>query len=313
MRIAQPIGLAYPKSLERSPCRCPIPSMHRRFALCGRLATTVLSFSLIKPRTGCKPASLSPLLLADAFRLATESTSGHIRFAAIERIISRERRSLAASEEDTFKNLFVILARDHTSWSGWLAVWNRYPLRNPHMQGALGRALARSTTSAIRAYVDSIELSTSPAEGRACVAACLAEFRCRATPPRRRALWSRAFERWQAWDFAAAEGQELKTRERSELDYAVVRWLVECAEPTLLTAEIDAFADRLKALEANWHSSVASLIGGFNRLLSRHQIFAFARSRTRDNSSNWLCNQEVFTPEIAATTFVRLRYFCNEP
>lgn len=249
---------------------------------------------------------VAPLPLAPALRLATESTSGHIRFSTLDRVANREKRVLSDEEEIALKNLFVILARDNATWSIWLSICNRYPVRHPHLQRPLGRALARSSASAISAYVDSIELSTPKAEGRNCVAKCLAEFRGRATPSRRHLLWSCAFKRWETWNFGVAEGQRLGEPGQSELDYAVVGWLLECADPSLLTAEVEAFADQLKALEADWHSSTASLVTGFYRLLSRYQMFAFSRTRTQEDQ-DWLSGGEIFTPP-AIDEFVRARY-----
>ena len=145
------------------------------------------------------------------------------------------------------------------------------------------------------------------AEGRRCVAECLAEFRRRATLPRRQALFRRAFERWDAWNFGAAQDQGLTAPGRSELDYAVAGWLIEFAEPSYIQAETQAFEDRLKSLEAEWHSSISVLVTRFNQLLSRYQMFAFPGSRSKDGSA-WLLDQEVFTPSAAKSVFVRTRY-----
>ena len=250
---------------------------------------------------------LAPLPLAAAFRLAADSTSKHIRFAAIERAVNRENRALSRDEENAVKHLFVVLARDEDTWPAWITLCNRFPVRHPYLQRPLGRALARSTEGAIRAYVDSIELTTPTAEGRVCVASCLAEFRRRATQSRRQALWRRAFQRWETWNFGAATGQALTAPGRSQLDYAVAGWLIEFTEPSYRTAQLTAFADQLKSLEAEWHSSISSLITKFNRLLSRYQLFAFASSCAPD-TSNWLLEQEVFTPPAAMSAFVRARY-----
>jgi hypothetical protein len=254
-------------------------------------------------KAGPIAASLS---LAAAFRLATESSSGHVRFSALDRVANRVKRMLSDDEEDALKNLFVILARDDAAWPVWLSVCNRYPVRHPNLQRSLGRALARSTASAISAYVDSIQLSTPNAEGRECVAKCLEEFRGRATPSRRHALWSCAFKRWKTWNFGATDGTGLGKLGQSELDYAVTGWLVEYVDPSLLAAEEETFADQLKALEAEWYSSRASLATGFYRLLSRYQMFAFARTRTRE-SSDWLSDGAIVTPP-ALGEFARARY-----
>ncbi len=250
---------------------------------------------------------LEPLSLADAFRLATASTSGHVRFAALERVARREVRGLSAAEETALRNLIIVLAKDRDGWPGWLAVCNRFPVHHPHMQVAFGRALARSEQNALRAYVDSISLSTSDTGMRACVTRCLSEFRARAPEARRRELWSKAFNRWRAWDFGLHEGQELTAIASSALDYAVVGWLIE-GELRRSSEDLErSFEQDLQALNMRWHGSSNSAISGFFRLLSRHQVLAHAINRS-ESDRDWLPGPFVYAPTTAADEFIRRRY-----
>ena len=250
---------------------------------------------------------LSPLPLADAFRLATASVGAHVRFAALERVVRREKRTLVPGEETALKNLLVVLAKDENDWPRWLAVCNRYPVRNPHMQAALGRALARSGERALRNYVDSISLHISHGEGRDCVTRCLSVFRSRASLPRRRALWCEAFERWRAWDFGQDKNQGLTAVARSVLDYGVVGWLVEGGIQEAPPNTDQAFEQELRALDMRWHASVSAAVSDFFRLLSRHQVLAHARGRSISDV-DWLPGPAVYVPAAANDAFTQRRY-----
>lgn len=253
---------------------------------------------------------LRPLPLVDALRLAAASRSGHFQFAALERVLRREGRQLSAQEETALRNLLVVLAKDKDAWQSWLAFCNKYPVRYPQIQGALGRTLARSDESALAAYVDSISISASDSGMRDCVTYCLATFRARAGAGRRRALWRRAFDRWQDWDFGANEDQGLNAVAQSALDYGVVGWVVE-GEPQGSFTDLDrSFQERLRTLDMQWHSSLSSAVSSFLRLVSRYQVFSHAYSQSAA-SPDWLPGPAVRVPAAAADNFVQQRYRWN--
>jgi hypothetical protein len=251
---------------------------------------------------------LRPLPLADALRLAAASRNGHVRFAALERVARREARPLLPAEETALRSLFVVLARDQLDWKKWLAFCNKYPVRYPHMQRALGRALARCDADALKGYVDSISLSTTGADMRECVTQCLTVFRGQARSERRRILWRQAFDRWASWNFGANDGDGLTDVGRCELDYGVVGWLVEC-EPSGSNPE-QAFEDDLRSLDGQWHRSLSVASSDFFRLLSRFQVTAHARSRT-PNCPDWLPGPDLRAPAAAEDPFIQRKYRWN--
>lgn len=254
---------------------------------------------------------MEPLPLGDALRLATASSNGYARFTALERVAYREARDLLPQEETALRNLLIVLAKDANDWPRWLAVCNHYPVRHPHMQAALGRALARSDEFALQAYVESISLSTSDSDTRANVTHCLSVFRAEAGAARRLALWRAAFERWQTWDFAKNEDQNLTSLARSALDYGVVGWLIE-GEPQRSLADLErTFEDDLRTLDMRWHASLSSARSDFLRLVSRHQVLAHATHRTVGNA-DWLPGPSVDLPGVATDEFLRRRYLWND-
>lgn len=250
---------------------------------------------------------MAPLPRADALRLAAASRNGYVRFAALERVAYREVRPMLPQEETALRNLLIVLARDVNEWPRWLTVCNRYPLRHPHMQVAFGLALARSDEPALKAYIDSISLSTSDTAIRSNVTHCLSAFRAQAGADRRRALWRAAFERWEAWDFAKNEGQNLNSVARSALDYGVVGWLVE-GQPQKLLVDIEQiFVDDLRTLDMEWHTSLSSAVSGFFRLVSRYQVLSHATHRLADDA-DWLPADAVELPAAATDEFVQQKY-----
>lgn len=250
---------------------------------------------------------MAPLPLAEALRLAAASRNGYARFAALERVAYREVRPMLPQEETALRNLLIVLAKDVNEWPRWLTVCNRYPLRHPHMQTAFGLALARSDEPALQAYVHSISLSTSDTDIRVNVTHCLSVFRARAGADRRGALWRAAFERWEAWDFAKNEEQNLISLARSALDYGVVGWLVE-GQPQKSLANLEqTFVEDLRTLDMQWHASLSSAISGFFRLVSRYQVLSHASHRLAGDA-DWLPGPSVELPPAATDEFLQRKY-----
>jgi hypothetical protein len=81
---------------------------------------------------------------------------------------------------------------------------------------------------ALDAYVNSI-LLVKMEPGRQSVAACLREFRTKASKERRATLWALAHRRWCAWDFVGSDpSQHLMAIARSALDF---RGYFRCLRP----------------------------------------------------------------------------------
>ena len=245
------------------------------------------------------------LPLEDALRLASASTNDNFRFAAIEAITTSIIR-LHPSSSPALVRFLIALAHDGAAWPAWIRILNRFPVRHPQIQYALGRALARSPDSALKSYVEAIELTTPQAHGRAQVAGCLEAFRHHASSARRQVLWRAAFDRWADWDFG--DDDSPSPMSHSELDYAVAAWLIEFADGPFLASEMSSFETRLRALEASWHPSGVKLIAKYNRLLSRYRMIAFA-DRRRATAGSWLLGSETFLPPvITASEYLKARY-----
>jgi hypothetical protein len=251
---------------------------------------------------------LEPLTLEAALRLAFDSDDALLHFAALERLLVRENRTALSSEaSDALERLFIALAEDHAAWPRWLGMFNRYPVRAPHIQDALGRALASCDEPALFAYVDSISLSPSDVEGRSTVSRCLSSFREMADENLRQTMWRHAFRRWTEWNFGDEE--RLTDLGRCALDYAVVGWLAEGQDKEQLTNPEEQFGEGLRLLDVEWHGSLTTGQARFVRLLSRYQPFAHAQ-RVIAEDAGWLPPDKAYLPP-QADEFILARWWAR--
>ena len=246
------------------------------------------------------------LSFPDAMALAAASSSGQVHLAALEGAKREGGARLSKTAEDAIEELLVKLARDPEAWPSWLAMFNRWPGRHPGLQKPLGRALALSSEAAALAYIESIELNFS-GPGRTSVGACLSAFAAAGSESLRLRMWRFTHERWRRWQFAQDDGRELADVARSDIDFGVVGWFVECTEPMDLAAEIDAFPDRLRAIENDWHPSASALRGAVYRLLSAYRLQAHAACSGKDGS-DWLASDAIHTPVALNDAYLRSRH-----
>jgi hypothetical protein len=228
-------------------------------------------------------------------RLALESDNPHVHFAALYRTVVFDRRpqGLNDAENELLTNLLLKLANDAASWAKWMKAFLGYqPLQIP-----LGRALATAPETAIAGYIDSIRLFpwlfTYHASG-VYVAECLREFNADAPLERRQLLWSRAHERWLAWDFDRANpNQHMTNICRSDLDYAVVAYARECLDEAGKESALNAIRAEAQTLENRWHESVSDLHAAWYRLLSRFQPYAHG-AYTAVHEGDWLPTSRLY-------------------
>jgi len=231
-------------------------------------------------------------------KLGSTSDNPHIQFGAVWQTFFTQPRNqhLTDAEQLPLVELLKKVACDEPRWKTWMQVFNRYPLRYPAMQMALGIALATASNAAIKAYVDAIILNLAGDDSRQRVAECLYAFREAAPSDRRKFLWEAAFERWKQWQFAMAEkGQHLFKIEFSALDYAVVGYAIECMTEAQRDDAINEVCKKLSGLENQWHESLTDCISGWNRLLSQLQPYAHAKE-ININQGNWLMQGKTYTP-----------------
>jgi hypothetical protein len=242
---------------------------------------------------------LLALTVRDALMLAGASANPYVQFGAILRLFLQQRRrrqeKMAPDEEALLGQLLLRVTSNDTQWQAWMQALNRYPVRHPQIQNALGTALAQGPESALGPYMDAINMTATGGVGRQQVAECLRSFRATAPLPRRQELWRRAHERWSAWNFGLSEKTEHLVKIGScELDYAVVGYAVECMDAQSRTQACNDVIARLSALPTLWHASETEFRRDVNGLLSRFQPYAYALQM--GPSDDWLIEGKQFLP-----------------
>ena len=236
--------------------------------------------------------------------LGVESNNPHIQFACVFQtlLFTPKADRLAPGDQKVLANLLVRVAADTERWNEWMRTFNRYPVRYPALQTPLGLALADLADSAIGTYIETISLTTEPAQGRLLVAECLSAFRQKAPLDRRKALWQLAHSRWRKWGFGVADAnQYLFAIGFSELDFAVVGYAAECMDIVERDAEINGLFSELNRVECDWHASLSHSVSAWNRALSRMQPYAHASHVLESSRDDWLATS-AYEPTIDPKT-----------
>ncbi|MEA2873863.1 MAG: hypothetical protein QOH67_3839, partial [Hyphomicrobiales bacterium] len=204
--------------------------------------------------------------------LAVACNSQHFEFAALRGSANRRQSAPMGSAANS---LLVKLSADPRRWHDLMDIFNRYPVRYPRLQKALGRALASVPLAAIQ-DIAAIHLHDVAFDdgGRDNVAACLRAFREQATRDQREAMWRLAYDRWSAWDFARSESETNLLQIRgSVLDYAIVGYAIECLDINTAAKTRSDILTRCLGLHQNWYVSATAMTTGWNRCLSSFQPF----------------------------------------
>jgi hypothetical protein len=238
------------------------------------------------------------LTIIQRLKLALASDNPYIQFASVYQTVSHryEKKHLTNEEQQLLTQLLVKIAKDESLWVQWMKVFNRYPLRYPEMQVPLGQALAIAPYPAIKEYVNAIGISTISHNSRLHVSECLRSFRSISELERQNYLWELAYHRWSEWQFEEADLDKcLFEVAFSELDYAVVGYIVNCMTESERDEVINAIYDKLDGLQNIWFTSHTDYQTEFNRLLSRLQPYLYARSMN-NTSEDWLLIEKQYYP-----------------
>lgn len=224
--------------------------------------------------------SAATLTVRDRLKVSASIGNAKVRFAGVFSVFHAWPRIHALDEDEQSLLTSAILAAtaDQPEWTNWMAAFNRFPLRYPLMQTALGRALAECSDERLKAYVESVHLFAGRAGSRDAVGACLHAFAAAASPDRRRLMWTLAFERWSAWNFGVKENQNMFNIAWSDFDYAIVAYCLECLDEEARRKEEHVIVQGIRTVEDRWHRSFTDFVTEWNRLLSILQPYAHANN-----------------------------------
>ena len=200
---------------------------------------------------------------------------------------------------DTYiENLLVKLlskvAIDDAQWESWMQVFNRYPLRYEAIQNALGMTLAFAPNTAISVYVKTIILNKIDASRHA-VSKCLSTFSKIAKPEVRKMLWETAYSRWKEWNLGLTENSDNIFRIiHSEIDYAVVAYIVECLTKEEIAGTIDKLTNDMFAIDNNWFDSESYYQTAYYSISSKLQLYLHAQSCKSEAENDYLIDSNYY-------------------
>lgn len=241
---------------------------------------------------------LRSLPVGGQLAVGCDSDNPYVEFACALEAFTHWRKSQRPNEamQELLNRLLLKVAADQPRWQQWMKVFNRYPVRYPAIQVSLGQALAVMPAAAVETYIDTIDLTVSPDDGRELVAECLRTFRTVANTDRAKFVWTRAYGRWSVWQFGVeGDGKHLTKISFSELDYAVVGYVVECMKDAERdTIRSDLFS-RISTLTDEWHASIVDCFAVWYRLLSQFQPYSHGET-VKQSGGDWLQTGFVIWP-----------------
>jgi len=246
---------------------------------------------------------------ASYLTLAVSCASIHFEYAALRHAVTWQRLPQPAGP--FLEALLIKMSADLDRWRNLMDAFNRYPVRYPRLQEALGKALANSSLDVMKLYVEALQLDSVAINdpGRENMATCLRAFHARANANQRETLWRLAYERWSTWAFGRSDHDTHLLEIRfSLLDYAIVGYAIECLGANAATqARIDIVKKAL-SLHQNWHVSSSAMVTDWNRCLSSFQPFGHAEHILAGGIGDWLCKANKYLPVDTQTDYFKLKY-----
>lgn len=249
------------------------------------------------------------LPLQERLSLGLSSDNPHIQFGCVfSTFFYRHRAELLDHQcEQLLERILHKIANNSLQWTMWMRVFNRFPLRYPGLQSALGGVLATASDESVRSYIDTINLSTSCNGSRKVVAQCLRTFRTKANEDRAKSLWKLAYQRWSEWKFESAPTEStLISIGCSEIDFAVVGYIIECMTEMERQEMLYALQSKLALQHNNWHTSVTDYSTRRYHLLSHLQPYAHA-VQAINLDEDWLAEEKHYEPfDLASQRYMEI-------
>lgn len=273
---------------EATACLCATEKGCRALALALDACQTILPI-----------ASVANVMTPDKIgQVVTHVISDRARFALVQSLAFKHPRneSLSDATLDNLVKLFRRVQQNDAEWQKWMRAFNRYPVRTRALQPAFGKSMAGSQQKAKAAYMEALDLSTNHGDCREAATTCLSEFCKAASLDERRAMWTLAYQRWQAWDFARnCTDTPLMWMAVSDLDFALIGYVVECLSDSELRTKLAALTTELTTVQDRWYSDRVAFESAWYSALSRWQIFTYAAS-VRAGQYEWEAPRKVLMP-----------------
>lgn len=232
--------------------------------------------------------------------IAHATKSHSLLFCCYASILSEHNhRDLTEAQEQTLTSL--IAKTSNTDFFPHLMnIVARYPSRYPKLQTALGKALAKSKSpTAVIQYLEAINLRSIDFHDscRKAVAECLSSFAAQADKERLQTAWGNAYRIWSDWkfDISSKDDVYLLDIKASALDYAIVRYFLDCCSAEERDKFIEKRLDGLNRISEQWYESHIDLKNHWNLELSQLQPVFQANEITKDPSQPYLIIDKFYT------------------
>jgi len=250
------------------------------------------------------------------FRLSAQSQSQWIQFWCLYGGIKNisKGKSCEGKKWKGYKHHYLVLslkrlANHQKCWKQTMLVFNTYPHSYPVLQEALGEALVHVSNSARLSYISSIELNMSM-RGRQEVGRCVKKFLKYSDVVSRQFFLSKCYERWETF-FNGEEVREDRYHKvplLTNLDYAIVAYLLEFKNKEIITICIQELFDKLVSLTSTWHESKNNLITAYNLIISRMQPYFRVLSIINNKDIRYLVNSYQLPGFIGCSAYYRMLF-----
>ncbi|KPQ19871.1 hypothetical protein [Halomonas sp. HL-93] len=235
-----------------------------------------------------------------AFFIGFETKNDYLEFSSVYSTLSTQRDDNQFTEDENkyLTKIFNKVGDDGEKFVAWMNVFNKYVVRYPKIQVALGRMLANtSSRDNVKAYIKSISISKCTDNySRKVVTECLKEIVICSDSIRRKDLWCMAYEAWSDWNFGGnSKNNHIFSLICSELDFAIIGYIKECLTEEERLKMDNSILSNLRLFESKWHDSSSSATTYWYHNLSYYQIIAHA-GRVDEDIDKWLLTGKSYIP-----------------
>ncbi|MEZ8881576.1 hypothetical protein BCT53_03905 [Vibrio lentus] len=231
------------------------------------------------------------------------STESHsLLFCCYASLLSQHKEQSFSQDQDCSFTSLLEKTASSEFFSHVLNIVARYPSRYPNIQDLLGSALAKSKNSdAITQYLGSIGLRSIEFNDpcRKIVAKCLTAFANDASIEHQRVAWKAAYHIWFDWKFDISNKDDVYLFETkaSALDYAIVRYFLDCCSTEDRKKFVDERLEGLNIISEAWYESQTDLKSHWNLELSLLQPVFQANEIIRSPSQPYLMVDRFYSLE----------------
>ncbi len=235
-----------------------------------------------------------------AFFIGSETKNDYLEFSSVYSTLTSQRshKEFTDDENRYLAEIFSNVGSDNEKFNSWMNVFNKYPVRYPKIQVALGKMLATtSNRKNVEAYIKSIYINKySDNESRQIVTECLKEIVKCSAPIRRKEVWKLAYEAWSDWNFGGVDKSNYIFRIAcSELDFAIIGYIKECLTDDERLEMKKFILNNLQLFESRWHDSSSAATTYWYRNLSFYQVVEHA-DRVGKDIETWLLIGSSYIP-----------------